>query len=125
MEVVLNLADNAIKFSPRGGTVEIRVDRAPGERRELSVRDQGPGLGGVDPSLLFQRFHQGAGSPHARQHGFGLGLYIVKSYVELMHGEVTAGERDAGGAVFACLLPPAGVTDDAPDPAPRTGSGTG
>ncbi len=107
LEVVLNLVDNAIKFSPRGGTVEIRVEPAPRGQPELSVRDRGPGLGGVDPELLFQRFRQGVGSPHAPQQGFGLGLYIVKSYVELMHGEVSARDRGGGGAVFACTLPPA------------------
>jgi signal transduction histidine kinase len=107
LEVVLNLVDNAIKFSPRDGTVEIRVERPPGGRAELSVRDQGPGLGGIDPQLLFQRFRQGAGSPHAPQQGFGLGLYIVKSYVKLMHGEVAARDRGGGGAVFTCTLPPA------------------
>ena len=104
LEVVLNLADNAIRFSPPGAAVEIGTARAPDGLQELTVRDHGPGLGTADPQALFERFYQGPGSPHAPQQGFGLGLHIVKSYVELMRGTVTAGNHPEGGAVFTCCL---------------------
>lgn len=105
LEIVLNLTDNAIKFSPRQSVVEIIVEPAAGGRQSLSLLDRGPGLGELDAQIIFQRFGQGERSRTAQQHGFGLGLYIVKSYVELMRGEVTASNRDGGGAVFTCLLP--------------------
>lgn len=129
VEVVLNLLDNAIRFSPAGQTVEIRIARgdlrvpsltaagraaarepADGNARTapalvVSIRDHGPGLGGADPQALFERFRQGAHSPHAPQQGFGLGLYIVKSYVALMRGEVAANDAVDGGALFSITLP--------------------
>jgi len=116
LEVVLNLADNAIKFSPRGSVVEIIVERASAGRQALSICDRGPGLGDLDAQVIFERFRQGDQGHAGQQHGFGLGLYIVKSYVELMHGEVTAANRDGGGAVFTCLLP---VHQGPPDATPR------
>jgi signal transduction histidine kinase len=105
LEVVLNLVDNAIKFSPRGAAVDVIVERATPGHVDLSVRDRGPGLGDLDAQVIFQRFRQGEHSRSSQQHGFGLGLYIVKSYVELMRGEVIAANRDGGGAVFSCRLP--------------------
>jgi signal transduction histidine kinase len=108
LEVVLNLVDNAIKYSPRDGDVEIRLAPAAAGWQELAVRDHGPGLGDLDPELLFERFRQGSRQPASEQQGFGLGLYIVRSYVELMGGEVTAANHPAGGAIFACRLPEEG-----------------
>lgn len=104
LEVLLNLIDNAIKFSPPGEAVEITIAPPAAGRRTISVRDRGPGLGAGDPARLFERFSQGGESPHARQRGFGLGLYIAKSYVELMRGEITAANHPQGGALFTCSL---------------------
>jgi signal transduction histidine kinase len=106
LEVLLNLVDNAIKFSPPGTVVEIASAPAAGAV-ELTVRDHGPGLGDSEPRLLFERFRQGSDSPHSRQQGFGLGLYIVKSYLELMRASVVARNHPAGGAIFTCRLPAA------------------
>ncbi|MBU0740835.1 HAMP domain-containing histidine kinase [bacterium] len=102
-ESLLNLVDNAIRYSPTGGAVELHARRSSDGRVEICVRDHGPGLG--DLRQPFDRFVQGAASPHATQQGFGLGLYIVREYLNLMGGEVTGETHPDGGARFRCLLP--------------------
>ena len=85
------------------------VDIAVGEREDdrlgFSVRDRGEGLGTADPSTLFGRFAQGDASAHTQHHGFGLGLHIVRSYMELMNGKVEARNHPDGGALFTCWFP--------------------
>jgi signal transduction histidine kinase len=105
VEVAINLLDNAVKYSPCRSEVEISVGAVEANRQGFTVRDHGPGLGTIDPDRLFGRFTQGEPSPHSRKHGFGLGLHIVRSYMDLMHGEVRAGNHSDGGALFTCLLP--------------------
>jgi signal transduction histidine kinase len=105
LEVVLNLFDNALKYSPQGSRIEIRVERAAGDRACFIVRDLGPGLGSLAPADLFQRYRQGAPSPHASQEGFGLGLHVVKTFLDLMGGTVTARTHPEGGAEFTASLP--------------------
>jgi signal transduction histidine kinase len=102
-ESVLNLVDNAIKYSPPGSAVELSGAPTSDGRIEICVRDHGPGLG--DLSRPFDRFVQGEASPHVAQQGFGLGLYIVREYLHLMGGEVTGDDHPDGGARFRCLLP--------------------
>jgi signal transduction histidine kinase len=94
--VLLNLVDNALKFSPRGTRVRVELGG-----RGLRVRDQGPGLG---PALVFQAFRPGAqpGVPHA---GAGLGLAIVKKLIELQGGSVRAENAPGGGALLTVELP--------------------
>ena len=104
LEVVLNLLDNALKYSPRGRGVVIRIERTPENRAALIVRDHGPGLGHLTPIELFQRYRQGAPSPHTSQEGFGLGLHVVKTFLELMGGTVTARTHPEGGAEFTTFL---------------------
>ncbi len=105
VEVAMNLLDNAVKYTPEGSAIEILIGTLVAEGFGFSVRDHGPGLGQGDVSALFERFEQGSPSPHSQQHGFGLGLHIVKSYLELMEGEARAANHPDGGAVFTCLFP--------------------
>jgi len=102
-ESLLNLVENAIKYSPVDGSVELAARRSPAGGAEITVRDHGPGLRGLERP--FERFAQGEASPHATQQGFGLGLYIVREYLHLMGGEVTGADHPDGGAVFRCTLP--------------------
>jgi signal transduction histidine kinase len=104
VEVVLNLVDNAIKYGPEGSTVEIRVSVPCDGAQSFTVRDHGPGLGEADPSALFAQYRQGPPGPRAGRHGFGLGLYIVRTYVERMGGSVRAENHPDGGAIFTCTL---------------------
>ena len=104
-EVVVNLLENAVKFSPPDGEVTISITAGEADWQEFVVRDQGPGLDQQEGTSLFARFEQGRPSPYSQQHGFGLGLYIVKSYLEMMGGEVSAANHPDGGAIFTCRLP--------------------
>lgn len=105
VEVAINLLDNAVRYAPENSTVDVTLESAGGGRQVFRVRDHGPGLGEIDGDTLFDRFKQGVPSPHSGKHGFGLGLYIVKSYIEIMGGEASAENHPGGGAVFACHLP--------------------
>lgn len=102
-ESLLNLVDNAVKYSPEGGVIELTARAAADGRAEIVVRDHGPGLGDLDRP--FDRFVQGAASPDESRQGFGLGLYIVREYLHLMGGEVSGADHPDGGALFRCLLP--------------------
>jgi len=95
---IANLLDNAVKWSPPGGTIEVRV--AGGE---LSVRDHGPGFAPEDLPRVFDRFYRSAtarGLP-----GSGLGLAIVRQVAETQGGRVTAANAPGEGAVITLRLP--------------------
>jgi PAS domain S-box-containing protein len=104
-QVVCHLLTNALRFSPRGGTVALTL-RAADAGVELVVEDEGPG---IDPAFLphvFDRFRQADSSSTRRHGGLGLGLAIVRHLVELHGGTVEARNRDPGpGAVFTVRLP--------------------
>lgn len=105
IEVVTNLIENAVKFAPPRTAIDVAVEREGVSHQRVTVRDRGPGIAAEDRERIFERFHQGAPSPFSQQGGFGLGLYVVKSYVDLMGGTVTAENHTEGGAVFACSFP--------------------
>lgn len=100
--LVANLLDNAIKWSPPGGTVEVTL-----EDGTLTVRDHGPGFAEEDIPLVFDRFYR-ADAARALP-GSGLGLAIVRQVAEAHGGRVTAGNADGGGALLRVTLPPAEV----------------
>jgi signal transduction histidine kinase len=105
-QVASNLLTNAVKFTPAGGRVDVRLHRA-GNRMELVVRDTGVG---IDPELLphvFDLFRQGAtGAARRRGGGLGLGLAIAKQLVELHGGSICAESRGRGhGSTFRVRLP--------------------
>jgi signal transduction histidine kinase len=91
-----NLLDNALKFTPPGGTVRLRLEKLDAGV-SLSVEDTGIGIPAEDLPLLFQRFHRGRNS--AAYPGNGLGLAIVKAIVNAHGGTIQAGNTDHG-AVF-------------------------
>ena len=104
-QVVWNLASNAVKFTPTGGQVEVRLARVDG-RVEIRVSDTGQGIPPDFLPQIFQRFEQ-ADSTSTRAHGgLGLGLAIVRHIVELHGGTVHAESPGEGqGAVFTVALP--------------------
>ncbi|GAB3445637.1 HAMP domain-containing sensor histidine kinase [Actinophytocola sediminis] len=100
---VLNLLDNAVKFSPSGGTVRVDLRPAGHGYAFLQVADAGPGIKDSDLPYVFNRFYR---SDEARTlPGSGLGLAIVKSAVERHGGAVYAGRSADGGALMAIRLP--------------------
>jgi two-component system sensor histidine kinase MprB len=100
---VMNLLDNAVKFSPPGGTVTVRLRPAPGGFAELTVRDQGPGIPDEDLPHVFERFWR---SSSARgMPGSGLGLAIVAQAVREAGGEVSLTNAEGGGILARMRLP--------------------
>ena len=104
LEILANLIENALRYSPDGGAIEITIDRGDGPRRRFSVRDYGPGIAAGEEEIIFERFKQGRPSPYVQRGGFGLGLYVARQFVELMGGSVSAVNHPDGGAVFTCVL---------------------
>lgn len=105
IEIVSNLVENAVRFSPPGSAIDLSVEAAgPGWQR-IVVRDRGPGIGVGDSARLFDQFVQGAPSPFESSQGFGLGLYVVHRYMTMMGGTVEGGNHPEGGARFVCALP--------------------
>lgn len=106
-QVVANLLTNAVKFTPAGGRIKVRVARE-GDRVVLTVADTGEG---IDPEFLphvFDRFRQQDASTARRHGGLGLGLAIVRHLVELHDGTVRAESPGVGlGATFTVELPAA------------------
>jgi signal transduction histidine kinase/CheY-like chemotaxis protein len=102
-QVVWNLLTNAVKFTPKGGSIEASVDRRDGAV-EIAVRDTGQGIAPEFLPYVFERFRQ-ADASTTRQHG-GLGLAIVRHLVELHGGVVSVRSDGVGeGATFLVSLP--------------------
>jgi PAS domain S-box-containing protein len=119
-QVLGNLLTNAIKFTPEGGRVEVRLEREEGERERgreresvtsatqfmarISVIDTGQGIKPEFLPRIFDRYSQEGGIK--KNHGLGLGLAIARSLVELHQGKISAFSAGEGrGATFAILLP--------------------
>jgi signal transduction histidine kinase len=102
-QVLLNLGDNAVKYTPAGGVVRIEAGRE-GADVVLTVCDTGPGVDRADLDRVFERFYRGA-SATERVPGTGLGLAIVKGIVEAHGGTVAAESRAGAGACFRVRLP--------------------
>ena len=111
-QVVWNLLANAIKFTPSGGRIEVKVERA-GESLQIRVSDTGQGIGPDFLPFIFDRFRQADGTTTRQHGGLGLGLAIVRHLVELHGGTIKADSEGEGkGAAFTIKLPlaPQGAT---------------
>jgi signal transduction histidine kinase len=106
-QVVDNLIGNAIKFSPGGGDVVVRLIEQDAEVH-LSVSDQGIGIPAEQLPRIWERFYQVDGSTKRRFGGSGLGLTIVKRIVEAHGGRVWAESTPGKGSKFTCVLPVTG-----------------
>lgn len=100
-----NLVDNAIKFTPEGGRVTVRVEPRNEDRVLLVVEDTGIGIAPEDRERLFDRFFQAERVRKMRLGGKGLGLAIVKSMVDLHHGRIWVESEPGKGARFFVELP--------------------
>ena len=104
-QIIWNLLTNAIKFTPKGGSVEVRLERIE-SHLELIINDTGEGIEAAFLPHVFDRFLQSDSSSTRRHGGLGLGLSIVRQLVELHGGSVTALSQGAGqGATFKVTLP--------------------
>ncbi|GMU56059.1 MAG: hypothetical protein AMXMBFR33_52050 [Candidatus Xenobia bacterium] len=103
-QVVINLVDNALKFTPGGGTVTVRTSLESGRWR-LEVEDTGPGIPKEDLPLLFDHFFRSKDTTLRSVKGTGLGLAIVKEIVERHGGEVEASSVVGQGTCLCVVLP--------------------
>jgi two-component system sensor histidine kinase KdpD len=101
-QLLSNLLENAAKYTPAHTTVMIRAI-AVGDCVRLTVEDDGPGFGSIDPELLFEKFERGQKEGHVS--GAGLGLAICRAVARLHGGSIRAMNRAGGGARFELLLP--------------------
>src|SRR5215813_7979562 len=104
-QIIWNLLTNAVKFTPEGGQVEVKIERV-GSRVSLTVRDTGRGIAPEYLPRIFDRFTQQDTSHSRRYSGLGLGLALVKQLVEMHGGEIGATSAGEGqGATFTVTLP--------------------
>ncbi|HEU0202236.1 MAG TPA: HAMP domain-containing sensor histidine kinase, partial [Burkholderiaceae bacterium] len=105
-EIVSNLVDNALKYTPAGGTIAVAVRASEGGGVMLEVEDSGPGVPDAELTQLGRRFYtvRNAGAPH----GTGLGLAIVKEIAAAHGAEVTFGKARAGGLRVQVRFSPPG-----------------
>ena len=111
-EAITNIVDNAIKYSPRGSSIEVRV-RAEGDHAVLDIADEGAGIAAEHRERIFDRFFRLDQGRSRDSGGTGLGLAIAKWAVEVNGGRITVEGGSNGGAVFRITLPLITPTDTA------------
>jgi len=104
-QCLVNLASNAVKFTPAGGTLTVSAEALPGELVALKVADTGIGISEEHLPRLFDVFYQVDGSTTREYGGAGLGLAIVKSFADAHGGRVTVVSKPGAGSTFALVLP--------------------
>jgi signal transduction histidine kinase len=102
-QVLTNLLDNAVKYSPGGGPVEVALSTPAPDCLQITVTDQGIGIPPAQRERIFERFYQGHGPGSFG--GMGLGLHISRQIVELHGGQITVEAPPAGGTRFVVRIP--------------------
>ena len=107
LEVLINLVDNALKFTPPGGSVVVSTSRVEGDTEfaYLSVADSGRGIGPESLALIFERLYQDENAVDSSRNGLGLGLYISKELVNLHGGKIWVASKPGEGSTFSFTLP--------------------
>ena len=101
--VITNLLSNACKYSDDGSTISCGIN-ANGNEVEITVSDDGVGIADIDQPLVFQRMFR-APSTSGLHEGTGLGLYLIKKYLELMNGNIALYSKEGQGTTFVVTLP--------------------
>ena len=107
LEILINLIDNAIKFTPADGAVTVSATRVPADPDFIyvSVTDTGSGIAPEARSLIFERLYQDPNAVDNNRKGLGLGLYIAKELVTLHGGRIWAASDGASGSTFSFTMP--------------------
>lgn len=103
-QVLQNLIQNAVKYSPNGGDVVIELDTS-GQTARISVRDQGIGVPHAAIPHLFTRFYRAENANPKHISGMGIGLYVVREIVQLHGGVVHVKSEEGQGSEFTVELP--------------------
>jgi signal transduction histidine kinase len=106
-QVLANLIENAIKYSPHGGTVAVAAAHPAGRSKvvRIEVKDEGIGIPEPEQARIFERFVRLDPAQASGVGGTGLGLYICRELVSRMHGRISVTSRKGAGSVFAIELP--------------------
>jgi PAS domain S-box-containing protein len=123
-QIIWNLLNNSVKFTPRGGRIDVRLEENDDEI-VLTVSDNGQGIDASFLPHIFEIFRQADSRTNRSQSGMGIGLAVVQQLVDLHGGSVTAFSAGTGqGATFTIRLPRSGDTRRAPAPVLELGNGT-
>jgi PAS domain S-box-containing protein len=107
-QVLVNLVDNAVKYSPHGGQINLEL-KAPNGCVRFTVRDEGVGIPATEQAVVFEKFHRLDANMLTGVGGTGLGLYICRALVEQMKGTITIASTPGQGSSFTVELPTAGA----------------
>jgi signal transduction histidine kinase len=110
-QVLANLVDNAVKYSPEGGRVELALEPENGRVR-FSVRDEGLGVPPDEQERIFEKFHRLDPNLVRGVPGTGLGLYIARELVRRMHGDIRVSSSPGAGSEFSFELPVAVAAEE-------------
>ncbi|MCH4238862.1 MAG: HAMP domain-containing histidine kinase [Oscillospiraceae bacterium] len=103
-QVIYNLVENAVKFTNESGTIEVRLREEP-QRTEVTIRNSGDGIAPDELARIFDRFYKTDKSRSKDKTGMGLGLYIVRTIIQLHGGEITVHSKLGACTEFAFWLP--------------------
>src|SRR5581483_945672 len=103
-QVLANLLENALKYSPDGGPVEVRLEQLSRTLR-IAVRDEGLGIPGPKQQRIFEKFYRLDPNQIRGVGGTGLGLYICRELLSRMRGRIWVSSREGVGSTFTCELP--------------------
>jgi two-component system phosphate regulon sensor histidine kinase PhoR len=105
-QVLINLLDNAVKYSPGGERILVRTSQAADQVR-IEVVDEGTGIAQTDHERVFEKFYRGDSSRRLAPSGTGLGLYICRGLLERMGGRISVSSRPGAGSTFIVEMPAA------------------
>jgi signal transduction histidine kinase len=120
-QILSNLVENALKYSPPDTRVTLRVDPSPGGVL-MGVEDEGPGIPADEADLVFERFYQIDSSATRRVGGTGLGLYICRRMAEAIGARLWLAKSDESGSDFCLFVPERAPLPDPADPQSMTAS---
>lgn len=103
--VVINLIENAIKYSPRHSSIRITLKQTEGAGADLLISDEGCGIPVEEREKVFEKFYRVGNEDTRREKGTGLGLYIVKRFAQMYGGTITLSDNIPAGSVFHLHLP--------------------
>jgi two-component system sensor histidine kinase KdpD len=122
-QIVTNVIENALAYVPDGAVIRVRVDRGPagqGDTIQLIVEDGGAGVPDADLDRLFDKFHRGETRSLSSRRGIGIGLSVVRGFVDGMGGHVEARRSVLGGLAIVIDLPSAGPQPEPVSPPSAT-----